>query len=460
MDTAAFDADLVRRYDRPGPRYTSYPTALQFREDFGPEQYREAIARSEIAGGPLSVYVHVPFCANPCYYCGCTRIITRQPAVVSKYLARIIDEIRLQSLRFGPQRPVEQLHLGGGTPTYFSAEQLAELMEALAANFNLRHDARREFSIEMDPRTAQPGLIQALAAMGFNRLSLGVQDFSPDVQRAVNRVQTVDDTAALIAEARKAGFTSVSVDLIYGLPLQTLQSFGRTLAQVASLRPDRIAAYSYAHLPERFKAQRQINSADLPDAETKLALLGLTVNVLTMAGYQYIGMDHFALPEDELAVAQRNGTLHRSFQGYSTHGGLDLIGLGLSSIGRVADTYSQNFKTLDRYYGALDAWELPVERGLRLSADDRARRSVIESIMCQGRVDFHAIEREHRIEFNSYFRESLRQLEPLQQDGLVRLSAHHLEVTPRGCLLLRAVAMPFDAYAAPGVVQQRYSKMI
>jgi oxygen-independent coproporphyrinogen-3 oxidase len=462
-EAAVFDADLIRRYDRPGPRYTSYPTAAEFRDSFSAADYHVAALRNRQRNhaAPLSVYVHIPFCTSPCYYCACTRIITRQPAAAEAYLSRLEHEIELQGKLIGG-RVIEQLHFGGGTPTFFSMKQLGRVLEALSRHFELSEAESREYSIEVDPRTVHPGTIEELAGLGFNRISFGVQDFNPLVQRAVNRVQSTTDTLELITQARHCGFHSVSVDLIYGLPMQTPLTFGATLDLVAAVRPDRIAAYSYAHLPQQFKAQRQIDEATLPRGEDKLRLLALIVEKLTGAGYVHIGLDHFALPEDELALARERGELHRSFQGYSTRGGLDLLGLGLSAIGHLGDTYSQNTRRLDLYYAALDNDQLPVARGLSLSSDDRLRADVIAGLMCHGRVDIADMEQRHHIRFTEHFQAELDQLRQLADDGLVDILDQEIRVTPRGHFLLRAVARVFDAYlpAIAPVATARYSRVV
>ncbi|MDC8012613.1 oxygen-independent coproporphyrinogen III oxidase [Tahibacter soli] len=458
-----FDAALVGRYDLNGPRYTSYPTAPLFRPDFGPEQFAEHARRSNEGPSPrgLSVYVHVPFCASPCFYCGCTRVITRDRAKAQSYLDALVAEIDLVAPLFDRRRAVSQLHLGGGTPNFFDLDQMAVLMAALRRRFTLDDGDGREFGIEIDPRCATGDYVRGLAALGFNRLSVGIQDFDHDVQVAINRVQGVEETAAIIGAARDAGFRSVSVDLIYGLPRQTIDGFARTLHHVVTLAPDRVAAYSYAHLPETFKAQRQIRQSELPDARTKLALLGLAVQRLGAAGYGYIGMDHFALPRDELARAHRDGTLQRNFQGYSTRGGCDLVGLGASAISRVGDSYSQNAKELPLYYAALEHGRLPVRRGLALRFDDRLRRDVIERLMCRDVVDFATISRLYDIDFATYFAPELERLKTLERDGLVSVGRTRIAVTPRGRFLLRVVAMAFDAYVKrPGESAPRYSRAI
>ncbi len=443
-----FDPDLVARYDLNGPRYTSYPTAPHFRGDFGADDFIEQARRSNEDPIPrqLSLYMHVPFCFSPCFYCGCNRVVTREKVKGEIYLAHLYREIELTAPLFDRDRSVVQLHFGGGTPNFLDIGQMAELMDMFARHFTLGHDAYREFGIELDPRYADAAYVRALAAMGFNRLSVGIQDFDPAVQNAVNRHQGIEQTRVVIETARAAGFRSVSVDLIYGLPRQSLDGFARTLSEVVALRPDRVAAYSYAHLPDIFKAQRQLDATDLPDAQTKLALLGMSVDALTGAGYRYIGMDHFAMPGDELVRAQDDGTLQRNFQGYSTHGGCDIVGLGVSSIGRIGDSYSQNVKDLIGYYAALDAGRLPVARGLRLSEDDMIRRDAINRLMCHGVIDVREFEAQHRLDFSVYFAQELYRLRQLATDGLVELKSERIEVTPRGRFLLRIVAMVFDAY--------------
>ncbi len=460
--TIEFNRELVKRYDVQGPRYTSYPTAVQFTEDFGLKDYRHhAHVSNEVPiPDPLSVYIHIPFCRSPCFYCACTKIITRDSAKAEAYLQGLYREIAMQAALFDPDRSVDQLHLGGGTPTFLGLRQLSELMSTLDKHFNLREDEGREFSIEIDPRTVSEETIALLAGLGFNRMSVGVQDFAPEVQQAVNRVQPEDDTVAVMEQARHYGFESVSVDLIYGLPFQTETGFDNTIGSVIQAKPDRIAVYSYAHLPQLFKPQRQIKAEDLPTPEVKLELLRLTIEKLTAAGYVYIGMDHFALPDDELVIAQRKGTLQRNFQGYSTHAQTDLIGLGVSAIGKIGDSYSQNLKSLPDYYSALDAGQLPIWRGLELNADDILRREVIQQIMCQGELDYSKVGSRFQIQFKDYFADELTRLEPLREDGLVKLEPGRLEVTPAGRLLLRAVAMVFDAYLNKNGNVERFSKVI
>jgi oxygen-independent coproporphyrinogen-3 oxidase len=443
--TVCFDADLIRRHDRNGPRYTSYPTAVQFHTGFGPDEYRRAAAASnEPRPTPLSLYVHVPFCGSPCFYCGCNKIITRDVTKAQRYLDYLYKEIAMQAPLFAHSRTVEQLHFGGGTPTFLSMQQLSDLMDTLATEFHLTAAPTREYSIEIDPRTLTPETLPGLSRIGFNRISLGVQDFDPDVQRAVNRVQSVDNTLDAIVEARNNGFNSVSVDLIYGLPNQTTASFARTLDTILRGRPDRLAVYGYAHMPRMFKAQRQINEADLPTPATRIELLGLTIDKLTSAGYVYIGMDHFALPDDELVRAQNNGTLHRNFQGYSTRAECDLVALGVSSIGKLGNNYAQNAKTLPEYYAALDLGRLPVQRGIALNRDDVIRREVIQQIMCQGVLDPKKLGAQFCIDFDQYFAAELEQLFELTRDGLIHYD-DKITVTPKGRLLLRNIAMIFSS---------------
>ncbi|MFI4890774.1 MAG: oxygen-independent coproporphyrinogen III oxidase [Steroidobacterales bacterium] len=446
-----FDPDLMRRYDREGPRYTSYPTALQFREGLDPAAYQTAAAASAGAldKSPLSIYVHIPFCQSPCFYCGCNKIVTRQWHRADPYVEDLIAEIALRSPMFDRSREVEQLHFGGGTPTFLSPQLLGHLLDEIGRNFQLTKAATRDYSIEIDPRTVDERYLQTLTDFGFNRISLGVQDFDTDVQRAVNRIQTVESVERLLVRARELGLRSINFDLIYGLPRQTLATFAATLDRVIGLRPDRLAVYGYAHMPRVFKGQRQIKSADLPDARMRLALLQLAVGKLTDAGYVYIGMDHFALPTDSLAGAQRDGTLHRSFQGYTTHASRDLVSFGVSAIGQVGTLYIQNYKALPQYTEAVRRGELPSQRGVTMSADDIVRRDVIQQVMCHGDVDIAATEARYRISFDGYFHAPLDRLQTLIDDGLVVRSPGHIRLTAAGRLLMRNVAMVFDAYARP-----------
>jgi oxygen-independent coproporphyrinogen-3 oxidase len=465
MSTIPFDPELLRRYDRPGPRYTSYPTAPQFDARFGTAEMRGQIERSNEDPIPrqLSLYLHIPYCTSPCFYCGCNRIITRDAHKGETYLLRLLREIGSTAPLFDRDRDVVQLHLGGGTPNFLTPAQLGTLMQSLACQFHFSAREDRDFSIELDPRFVSADEIAALAALGFNRASLGVQDFDPAVQAAVNRVQSVEQTLEIIEACRSSGMRSVNVDLIYGLPRQTLEGFGRTLDTVIAAAPERLAVYGYAHLPELFRAQRQIDDADLPSPDAKLALLQLAIDKLGRAGYRYIGMDHFALPHDELARAQSHGGLHRNFMGYTTHAQTDLVGLGVSAISRVGDSYWQNHRDIVAWESAVDAGHRPVWRGLELSADDLLREDVIQQLMCQGRVDIRQVELRHEIVFAEYFRAELARLLPLQGDGLVDVTRESIRATARGRLLLRIIAMCFDAYLHRPVVAgiaPRYARAI
>ena len=448
--SASFDPELVRRYDVNGPRYTSYPTANLFIEQFPPAAHREALLRlGERPRPSLSLYLHVPFCATVCYYCACNRIITNNRRHAVYYLERLEREIAMVGDLLPRDHRVEQLHFGGGTPTYLEDGQLGALFATLHEHFELVDDGSRDFSIEIDPRTVDAGRMRFLTRLGINRVSLGVQDFDPAVQRAVNRIQGVADTRAIIEAARAQHVKSVSVDLIYGLPRQTPESFARTLATVIELAPDRISLYSYAHLPRRFKTQRQIDVLDLPSTSVKLTLLKLAVDALCGVGYEYIGMDHFARPEDPLVRARRDGTLHRNFQGYTTHGHCELIGLGVSAISSVGGVYAQSFKDLPRYGGAVDVGELPVERGLVSSREDNLRRELIGELMCRFRVDMPTFSARHDIDFRDHFAKELTRLEELERDDLLEMDRDALQVTAKGRFLIRNICMAFDAYVTP-----------
>jgi len=456
-----FDRELIRRYDTSGPRYTSYPTAVQFHEGFGEDLYRRLALASnrEQPLRPLSLYFHLPFCDTVCFYCACNKIITKNRRRASPYLQRLFREIELQSALFDDARVVDQLHWGGGTPTFISHDEMRELMRVTGEHFRLRNDDKGEYSIEIDPREVSAETVALLRELGFNRISVGVQDFDPRVQRAVNRIQSEAQTRLAVDEARRQGFRSVSLDLMYGLPQQTPASFSTTLERVLDLAPDRLSVFNYAHLPARFKTQRQIRDEELPSARDKLAILKLTVDALTSAGYVYIGMDHFARPDDELAVAQREGTLYRNFQGYSTHADCDLVAMGITAISKVGDSYSQNVRTLDDYYERLDGGRLGVFRGVELSADDLLRRDVINKLICNFRLDFAAVEAKHDISFRDYFAEERDTLLAMEQDGLLRMDADRIEVMPRGRLLIRNICMVFDRYLRGGGGQQ-FSKVI
>lgn len=454
--------DLLRRYDVAGPRYTSYPTADRFVEAFSDQDYIQALKlrRNGAAAlkSPLSLYIHIPFCESLCYYCACNKIITKHHERASAYLKYLAREVDLHIAQMGSGQVVSQLHLGGGSPTFLNDDELRELLAMLRRNFSFAPGG--EYSIEVDPRTIDNARLDTLAELGFNRISFGVQDFDAAVQKAVHRVQPADQVFALVKAARERGFESINADLIYGLPQQSPESFDRTLAKIVQLRPDRIALYAYAHLPERFKPQRRIATIDLPTAGSKVTMLSRSLATLVSAGYVYVGMDHFALPEDSLAVAKRQGRLHRNFQGYSTQPDCDLIGLGVSSIGRVGATYSQNAKTLDEYYDALDQGHFPIVRGLAMSRDDLVRRAVIMALMCQGQLPFESIELAYLVDFKSYFSKELEALEVLVEQGMVLVDDVGIHVTAQGWFFVRAVAMVFDKYLQTDRTRARFSKII
>ncbi|MGF6773261.1 oxygen-independent coproporphyrinogen-3 oxidase [Paraburkholderia sp. GAS199] len=448
MSTAStlFRPDLLARYGANGPRYTSYPTALQFSDTFDPADYLRAAADPGASATDLSLYFHIPFCDTVCFYCGCNKVATKNRAHARPYVDRLKREMALQAEHFDTRRPVSQLHWGGGTPTFLSHDEMAELMAATREHFTLLPDAESEYSIEVDPREASPDTIAHLRRLGFNRLSLGVQDFDLRVQQAINRVQPLDLTASVMQAARDNGFHSIGVDLIYGLPHQTVESFTRTLDTMIELAPDRLSVFAYAHMPQLFKMQRQMDEATLPAPDVRLAILQRVVERLTGAGYVYIGMDHFALPTDELALAQARRTLHRNFQGYSTRAECDLIGFGASSIGKVGDVYAQNAKDLPGYAAAIDAGKLAIARGIRLTADDRLRRDVITQLMCNLELRFDEFEAAYGIRFVNTFATELERLRDYERDGLVSLESGKLEVLTAGRMLVRNIAMVFDRY--------------
>ncbi|GAB3054418.1 oxygen-independent coproporphyrinogen III oxidase [Stenotrophomonas tumulicola] len=455
-----FDAGVLRRHDRAGPRYTSYPTAPHFHDGFGESALRQVLAGSNRQARALSLYVHVPFCSSPCFYCGCNRVITRDRSQGQRYVTRVLAEADLLACRLDPRREVIQLHLGGGTPNFLERDTMAGLVQGLRQRFNLSGSAARDFSIELDPRFIDRADVAQLAALGFNRASLGVQDFDPGVQASINRIQGVEETLDILQACRDHGMRSVNVDLIYGLPGQTDEGFGRTLEQVLALRPDRLAVYGYAHLPQLFRAQRQIDESRLPAPERKLGLLGLAVRHLLQAGYQYIGMDHFALPGEDLSRAQRAGLLHRNFMGYTTHADTDLLGLGVSAISNVGHSYSQNPRDLPSWEAAVDAGRLPVWRGVELDADDVLRAEIIQQLMCHGEVDAGAACDRRGIAFESYFADALSQLALLQADGLAEVHGALVRVTSKGRPLLRLLAMCFDRYLLPASQPASYSRAI
>jgi oxygen-independent coproporphyrinogen III oxidase len=455
-----FDPQLVRRFDVSGPRYTSYPTADRFVEAFDAEAYRSWLGRRTIGGisRPLSLYVHIPFCNTICYYCACNKIITKDHGRSAKYIKYLGKELAMQAQALEGSHDVVQLHWGGGTPTFLAHDEMQRLMDLINRHFRLLPNG--EYSIEVDPRKVDRETVKLLADLGFNRMSVGVQDVEHSVQVAVNRVQTLDETRVVMDSAREFGFKSVSVDLIYGLPKQNVISFNHTLDEVIKLSPDRLSIYNYAHLPGHFKPQRRIHESELPSADAKLQILQTAIRRLTDAGYVFIGMDHFAKPEDELAVAQRQGRLHRNFQGYSTHAEADLLAFGVSAISKVGPTYCQNYRTLDEYYERLDGNELPVMRGLELVADDLLRRSIIQALMCHFELSLESIEIAHLIDFKSYFAAELADLREMEAAGLLRIEDRWISVLPPGRMLVRAIAMVFDRYLRTDRERARYSKVI
>ena len=460
-----FDLDLLRRCDRPGPRYTSYPSAPQFSTRFTDADFRRQVARSNQEPIPrdLSLYVHVPFCFSPCFYCGCNRIITRDVSRGAPYAERLVREAEMVAPLFDRDRDVVQLHFGGGTPNFLNAPALADLVDSLGRFFHFSNARTRDFSIELDPRSVRDGDIAAYAAMGFNRASFGVQDFDRAVQLAINREQSIEETLSAIDACRTSGFRSVNVDLIYGLPRQTLAGFLHTLNTIVLARPDRVAVYGYAHMPQKFKAQRRIDDRELPDAAERLGLLQVAIERLTAAGYCYIGLDHFALPGDDLSVALAAGSLQRNFMGYTTHAESYLIGLGASSISHIGDSYSQNFRDLPPWESAVDQGRLPIARGLLLDEDDVIRAQVIQQLMCRGLIDRAQVETRFAIDFDLYFSESLARLLPLAAEGLVKFDGSRIVATSRGRLMLRIIAMCFDRYLSTSSVsetQPRHSRAL
>jgi len=463
LDTAtdtSLDLDLIRSFDRPGPRYTSYPTADRFVEAYDGAAHAAWLNKRSIGGfaRPLSIYVHIPFCTSLCYYCACNKVITKDHGRSAKYLHYLRKEMQLLSAHLQGSRQITQLHLGGGTPTFLSHAEMRELMAMLRGYFDFAADG--EYAIEIDPRTADAGTVKLLAELGFNRMSLGVQDHEPAVQQAIHRIQPAAMTQAVLDAARANGFKSVNFDLIYGLPKQTVESFTRTLDEVIQSRPDRIALYSYAHLPARFKSQRRIGDHTLPDADAKLKIFLLAVERLTEAGYVYIGLDHFALPEDELTQALHSGRLHRNFQGYTTQSECDLLSLGVSAISKIGPTYCQNISTLDDYYDALDHDRLPIARGIELTRDDLVRRAVIMALMCQGELALESVETAHLINFHEYFADELSRLQEFAQAGLLEVEQGWITITPRGRFFLRGICMVFDRNLQSEQARGRFSKII
>lgn len=465
VPSVEFDAALIRKLNQMGPRYTSYPTADRFSKAFSVDDYQQAVQRVRTQAGTrgLSLYVHIPFCESLCYYCACNKIITqdREKAVV--YLDYLKREIAQQGQLFAGMNRLEQLHFGGGTPTYLTDEQMSDLIAYLRQWFDFAPDEQGEYSVEVDPRTVSPERIRTLRAQGFNRISLGVQDFDYEVQKSVNRIQPEAQTVEVIDAAREAGFRSISVDLIYGLPKQSTSTMGQTLTKVIAANPDRIAIYNYAHMPHLFKAQRLIVTEDLPSPDVKLDMLHLCIDRLSAAGYVYIGMDHFAKPDDDLAVSQREGKLHRNFQGYSTHAEADMVAVGVSAISAVGGSYSQNDKTLAGYYAQLDQGALPIARGITLTEDDLLRRAIIGQLMCDFELRFASVQVPDGASFASYFAPELEKLRQLEQDGLLTIDEVGLQVSLKGRLLIRNVCMMFDRYLnTPDALPMplRYSKTI
>jgi len=456
-----FKKHLIDRYNKPGPRYTSYPSAVQF-HGFDEDQYRKVVAETNAdpIPNPLSLYIHIPFCNTVCYYCGCNKIITANRKHAVPYLKNLHKEIELQGKLFDSDRPVDQLHFGGGTPTYISDEQFCELMTIISEHFRLHEDDTGEYSIEVDPRSVNTHTIFLLRKLGLNRISFGVQDFDPSVQNAVNRLQTFEQSHDVINAAKKARYLSINIDLIYGLPLQSTTTFDQTLQKVIELNPDRIAIYNYAHLPHIFKTQKQINADDLPSPEEKLQILQLAIHSLTEAGYVYIGMDHFAKPEDELAIAQKNNELYRNFQGYSTHSNCDVIGLGMTAIGKIANVYSQNKKTLEEYDKDIRSERIPIFRGYTLDFDDQLRAEVISKLICNFYINLPMIEDLYRIGFNTYFTHELSSLKRMQDDGLLEIGENYIKVLPAGRLLIRNICTVFDKYLKGNDTPDNFSKLI
>ncbi len=454
-----FDEELIKRYNQSGPRYTSYPTAVQFSESFGVESYQQAANRSNNSARGLSLYFHIPFCDTVCFFCACNKVWTRDRSKAAPYLERLHQEIALQAKLYDSNRKVEQLHWGGGTPTFINMDEMTELMTKTRQHFNLYEDDTGEYSIEIDPREANKESVKLLRNLGFNRMSLGVQDFDKKVQKAINRIQTQAATFEVLEAARDNGFISVNVDLIYGLPNQTESGFIKTLDRVLESEPERFSIFNYAHMPNMFPTQKKMQEADMPSPDKKLAILHAATNRLLEAGYVYIGMDHFAKPDDELAIAQREENLYRNFQGYSTHAECDLIGMGATSISLVNNTYAQNYKSLDDYYQAIDSGKLAVFRGVELSEDDELRRDVITRLISHCHLNFANINQQWGIRFEEYFACELQILTPMIEDGLISLDSTDLYVSAKGRLLIRNICMVFDAYLKQGT-KNRFSKVI
>jgi len=461
-----FDLDIIKKYDKAGPRYTSYPTAPMFHAGIGADDYAATLARVASDDAPLSLYIHIPFCNTVCYYCGCNKIVTKQYDRAAPYLELLLREIDLVADRMRDadgnacRRPVTQLHFGGGTPTFMSNEQMRAIMEKLRSRFQFVAKDEGEFSIEIDPRECDADTVRVLEEIGLNRMSMGVQDFDPVVQKAVNRIQSKEETLRVLNEARARGFESMNIDLMYGLPHQTVETFDATLNTIIDFSPDRIALFNYAHLPHMFMPQRRIDEAALPSPQEKLNILEHSINTLLEAGYVFIGMDHFAKPDDELTIAQQQGKLYRNFQGYSTQADCDLIGFGVTSIGYVGGGFFQNRKEMDAYAEAVEAGVFPVFRGYILSDEDHLRRQVIMRLMCDFSLDYSQFEHEFGIDFKTHFADGLAALREMSADGLVELRDDGLSVLPAGRLLIRNVAMVFDEYLRRKNESGSFSKTI
>lgn len=457
-----FNEQLINRYDCSGPRYTSYPTAVQFSPAYGEEDYREWVAASNDDPIPssLSLYLHIPFCDTICYYCGCSKIVTKDKTKSAAYIELLKKEIELQGALFAKDRPVVQIHWGGGTPTFLEDDVIQDIFKTLKQNFNVPEGDSGEFGIEVDPRTVDQERIAKLRDIGFNRISFGVQDFDPDVQKAVNREHTTEQIIQSISAARDNNFHSINIDLMYGLPMQTLESYAKTIQTTIDASPDRIAVYNYAHMPDLFKPQRRIDQNELPLPEEKLKILQMTIEKLQQAGYVYIGMDHFAKKTDDLVKAQEQGTLHRNFQGYSTHADCDIVAMGITAISRIGDNYSQNVRTIDEYEDCLEEKEIPVFRGIELESDDVLRRDIINQLMCNNKLNIKRLEEKWGIDFSTYFESALVRIREMANDGLLKLNEEQLTVTPSGRLLARSICMEFDRYLQERKKEQRYSRVI
>jgi oxygen-independent coproporphyrinogen-3 oxidase len=453
-----WDPLLIQRYNRPGPRYTSYPTAVEFQAVSDDATERQAFAARD-AARPLSLYVHIPFCRHVCYYCGCNKIVTKNTDRAAPYIAELKREIAMKRALLNDDAVVEQMHFGGGTPTFLSDDELRDLVTFMKSQFNFSERDSADYSIEIDPRELRPDTLKLLRELGFNRISFGVQDLELKVQEAVNRIQSEEMIRQVMSDARALGFRSINMDLIYGLPHQTLESFDRTLDTIIEICPDRLSVFNYAHLPERFKPQRRICADDLPGADEKLAILGHCISKLSAADYHYVGMDHFARPDDELAREQAAGRLHRNFQGYTTHGDCDLIGFGVSSISQIGDYYLQNQITVESWQDCLDKDQMPTMKSLQVNTDDVLRRDVITGLLCHLQVDFATLNERYAIDSREYLADSLAELQPMIADGLVDVDDQRILITEKGRLLVRNACMAFDTYLKKHE-QQRFSKAI